>query len=94
LFLAVSNQQASDTIWIQPIINATRISDGALEEKSSTPESYIVVSDGTWNETLYPDYGDLSGYVINNIRIRVFGIQNSGALLLNFDKITLNPGGP
>ena len=96
LSMAVANLASNGIIYIQPLLNATRKSDGVatfLREVDATgaPVFYTIKQGVNWDQSVTPVYGDLSGYIINNFRIRVFGEQTSGALSLNFDEIVVNP---
>jgi len=88
---SANNSQATDTIWVQPLLNATRKSDGTTvflreEDGFGNPIFYAIPADGLW-KTNYAYFGNLSAYEINNVRLRVFGAQTSGALQLNIDEV-------
>ena len=94
--IATNRASNGGGIWIQPLVNATRLSDGATvflreEDGAGNPVFHSLIENSAWDESIYVDFGDLSGYTINNIRMRVFGDQTSGPLSINIDNIQLNP---
>ncbi len=81
---------------VQFLLNATRKSDGKetwLREEDIYENPVFHTLKVNW-QTHYLNFGNIMGYVINNIRLRIWGGQTHGSGKINIDNVIPRYGTP